>query len=153
MSGIAKSALLATRSRMSLTRPAGRTSNKLSMLSSPISGKSIRSLLLAKKPAAMMPNRLPRRNIAVVFLLRVLAGWRAAPAFLLPFAGLLSRGVGVSEGDGEGVRAPVPAPAARRRSVAGMTLEALNAVVASTPSCDVLRRPQSLIGFDGLSAA
>ncbi len=54
--------VLTTMSRMSLTRPAGRTSNKLSMLKSPISGKSIKSLVLAKKPAAMMPNRLPQKE-------------------------------------------------------------------------------------------
>jgi hypothetical protein len=41
------------------------------MLSSPMSGRFIRSLLFAKKPATTIPNRLPSKNMAVVLLFRV----------------------------------------------------------------------------------
>lgn len=84
---------------MSFTRPAGRTSNRLSILSSPISGKSIRSLLCAKKPAAMMPKRLPRRKMAVFLRLRVFGRWWTISAVSPGFAGLSSRGAGVGDSE------------------------------------------------------
>lgn len=81
---------LTTRFRMSVTRPAGKTSKKLSIVSSPISGKSIRSLLLAKNPAATSPNRLPSRNTNV---------WRR----FFPFAELWDAGCvrALSEGSAD----------------------------------------------------
>ena len=130
---------------MSLTRPAGRTSSRLSILSSPMSGRLIRSLLFAKKPATTMPKRLPSKNIAVVLLLRVFLCWREtliSSAFLgssgVSGAGLPSRGVGDSEG--------VSLARARRRRRADAMISAADcpwghqAEQASNTSCQPVDR-------------
>lgn len=65
-----------TNSRISFANPAGSTSRMLSMLRSPISGRLISSLLLARNPASRMPNKLPSRKMKVFRRFRVLlSGW------------------------------------------------------------------------------
>src|SRR3978361_1848534 len=63
------------RSLASFTKLAGRTSNIESILKSPNSGNSIRSLFCAKKPAATIPNNPPRKKINPLRLLRDLGAF------------------------------------------------------------------------------
>lgn len=96
------------------------------MLSSPISGKVIRSLLFAKKPATTMPNRLPSRNIAVVLLFRVFLWWCTTVIFSTPSGGSGPSGAGLSSGevaDSEGVSLVIARR--RRRAEAIVSAESL----------------------------